>query len=188
MQLAGYARCSTEEQNLDLQRDALRAAGCGPLYEDYGVSGAARKRPALEVALASLKKGDVLVVWKLDRLGRSLSHLIQVIGTLAERGIGFRSLTEAIDTGSATGKLLFHILGALAEFERSLLIERTRAGIAAARKRGQHLGRPSAMTRAQILHARELLDQGKTQMEVASIVGVARSTLNRTLGSRKARA
>ncbi len=111
MQLIGYARCSTEEQTLDLQRDALRAAGCGRLHEDFGVSGASRKRPALEVALASLEKGDVLVVWKLDRLGRSLSHLIQVIGSLAERGIGFRSLTEAIDTSSATGKLLFHIMG-----------------------------------------------------------------------------
>lgn len=140
---------------------------------------ATRSRPGARQS----QKGDVLVVWKLDRLGRSMSHLVQLIATLGEREIGFRSLTEAIDTTSAHGKLLFHIMGALAEFERSLLIERTRAGIAAAKKRGEHVGRPKAMTGAQIKHARQLLGEGKTPADVAAIFRVARSTLYRTLTS-----
>lgn len=188
MKLTGYARVSSDEQTLDLQRDALVAAGCTHVHEDSGVSGASHQRPGLDQALASLKKGDVLVVWKLDRLGRSMPHLVQLIADLGRREVGFRSLTEAIDTTSAHGKLLFHIMGALAEFERSLLIERTRAGITAAKKRGKHVGRPLAMTGAQITHARELLGQDKTPAEVAAIVGVARSTLYRTLRSRTARA
>lgn len=186
MPLIGYARVSTDEQILDLQRNELQAAGCVRLYEDFGVSGAARERPGLTAALADLKPGDVLTVWKLDRLGRSLSNLIQVIAQLSQRGVGFRSLTEGINTETPTGKLLFHIMGALAEFERDLLIERTRAGIAAAKKRGQHVGRPRAMTTAQVNHARKLLEEGETQNEVAAIVGVARSTLNRTLGRSRA--
>jgi DNA invertase Pin-like site-specific DNA recombinase len=157
------------------------------VHEDFGVSGAAAQRPGLDVALASLKKGDVLAVWKLDRLGRSMPHLVQLIAELGRRDVGFRSLTEAIDTTSAHGTLLFHIMGALAEFERSLLIERTRAGIAAAKNRGQHVGRPRAMTGAQVAHARELLSQDKSPAEVAAIVRVARSTLYRTLGPRAAR-
>ncbi len=185
MQLIGYARVSTEEQTLDLQRDALVAAGCAPVHADTGVSGAARKRPGLDLALSDLKPGDVLVVWKLDRLGRSLSHLIQLIQELGDRGIGFRSLTENIDTTTTTGTLLFHIMGALAQFERSLLAERTRAGMTAAKKRGDHVGRPQAMTGAQIVHARQLLEDGKTWKEVAQIVRVARSTLYRTLGKTK---
>lgn len=182
-QLVGYARVSTDDQTLDLQRDALVAAGCGLVHEDQGVSGTAHVRPGLDRALASLKTGDVLVVWKLDRLGRSMGHLVQLISDLGKRDVGFRSLTEAIDTTSAQGKLLFHIMGALAEFERSLLIERTRAGVAAAKKRGQHVGRPRALTGTQIAHARELLSQDKRPAEVAAILGVARSTLYRTLGS-----
>lgn len=187
MNLVGYARVSTDEQTLDLQRDALQAAGVARQHADEGVSGASRRRPGLDAALADLKSGDVLVVWKLDRLGRSLGHLIQLIAELGGRGVGFRSLTENIDTTTPQGKLLFHIMGALAEFERSLLIERTRAGIAAARRRGQHVGRPQAMTGAQIVHARELLDQGKSQKEVSAIVRVARSTLNRTLAKSRVR-
>lgn len=187
MKLTGYARVSTDEQTLDLQRDALVAAGCTHVHEDLAVSGASHQRPGLDEALASLKKGHVLVVWKLDRLGRSMPHLVQLLADLGRRDIGFRSLTEAIDTTSAHGKLLFHIMGALAEFERSLLIERTRAGITAARKRGQHVGRPRAMTGAQITHARALLDEGKSPADVAAIVRVARSTLYRTLGPRAAR-
>lgn len=185
MNLIGYARVSTDEQTLDLQRHALEAAGCGSLHADSGVSGAARKRPGLDQALSDLKRGDVLVVWKLDRLGRSLSHLIQIIQDLGARGVGFRSLTESIDTTTPTGTLLFHIMGALAEFERGLLAERTRAGMAAAKRRGDHIGRPQAMTGAQIRHARQLIEEGKPWKEVAQIVRVARSTLYRTLGSRK---
>jgi DNA invertase Pin-like site-specific DNA recombinase len=183
MNLVGYARVSTDEQTLDLQRHALEAAGCGSLHTDSGVSGAARKRPGLDQALNDLKRGDALVVWKLDRLGRSLSHLIQIIQDLGERGIGFRSLTENIDTTTPTGTLLFHIMGALAEFERGLLAERTRAGMAAAKRRGDAIGRPRAMTGAQITHARQLIQDGKSWKEVAQIVRVARSTLYRTLGS-----
>lgn len=185
MNLIGYARVSSDEQTLHLQHDALQAAGVARLHADEGVSGASSRRPGLDAALADLKTGDVLVVWKLDRLGRSLGHLIQLIAELGKRGVGFRSLTEGIDTTSPAGTLLFHIMGALAEFERSLLIERTRAGIAAAKKRGQHVGRPRSMTGAQITHARELLAEGKSQEQVAAIVRVARSTLNRTLGKRQ---
>jgi DNA invertase Pin-like site-specific DNA recombinase len=186
MNLIGYARVSSDEQTLHLQQDALQAAGVARLHADEGVSGASSRRPGLDVALADLKSGDVLVVWKLDRLGRSLAHLIQLIAELGKRGVGFRSLTEGIDTTSPAGTLLFHIMGALAEFERSLLIERTRAGIVAARKRGQPIGRPKSMDGAQITHARQLLEQGKTQNEVASLMRVARSTLNRTLDRSKA--
>ncbi len=125
----GYARVSSGEQNLDLQRDALTAVGCGMIYEDEGVSGAARRRPGLDQALATLKQGDTLVTWRLDRLGRSLPHLIELVAALQDRGCWFVSLNEAIDTGSAGGKLVFHIMGALAEFERALIVERTRAGM-----------------------------------------------------------
>lgn len=187
MKFIGYARVSSQEQTLDLQRDALASVPCAHVYEDFAVPGPSSKRPGLDEALASLKKGDVLVVWKLDRLGRSMSHLVLLIDELGKRGVGFRSLTEAIDTTSAHGKLLFHIMGGLAEFERSLLIERTRAGITAAKKRGRHVGRPKAMTGAQIKHARQLLDEGNSPAHVAAIVRVARSTLYRTLGSRAAR-
>lgn len=186
MNLIGYAWVSSDEETLSLQRDALVAAGCGHVHEDSGVSGSAPKRPGLDQALVGLKKGDVLVVWKLDRLGRSMPHLVQFLSDLGRRGAGFRSLTEAIDTTSDHGAL-FQIVGALSEFERSLRIERTRAGIAAARKRGQHVGRPPAMTGAQITHARQLLDAGRSPAEVAAVVRVARSTLYRTLGSRAAR-
>ena len=117
----GYARVLTEEQNLDLQRRSLRAGGCECVFEDCGASGAARSRPQLDKTLASLKRGDILVVWELDRLGRSLSHLIEVVQALGERGVGFLSMSEAIDTTTAGGRLVFHMMGALAEFERSLI-------------------------------------------------------------------
>lgn len=183
--LVGYVRVSSEEQTtLDLQRDALLAAGVTRLHTDEGESGAARRRPGLDAVLADLVRGDVLVVWKLDRLGRSLSHLIQVIASLADRGVGFRSLTEAIDTTTPQGKPLFHVMGALAEFERSLIIERTRAGMAAAKKRGVNVGRPFALSAAQENHALELLEQGKTWAEVARIFRVGRATLYRRLRQR----
>ena len=133
--LYGYARVSTSDQKAQLQLDALQAAGCQQVFVDERISGSAATRPALSKAFAALKAGDVLVVWRLDRLGRSLSHLIQLTGPLGEQGIGFRSLTEAIDTTSSSGRLLFHIMGALAAFERNLIVERTQAGLAAAKKR-----------------------------------------------------
>src|SRR5215210_2296512 len=140
----GYARISTGEQTLDLQLDALKAAGCGTVYQETA-SGAKADRPVLDDVLSYLRPGDTLVVWRLDRLGRSLQHLIEVVAALAERGIGFKSLTEQIDTTTPGGKLIFHVFGALAEFERDLIRERTHAGLAAARARGRLGGRPKAL-------------------------------------------
>lgn len=178
--LIGYARVSTEDQNLDLQRQALTAAGCEHIFEDQ-VSGAVAERPGLSQALKTVGAGDVLVVWKLDRLGRSLSHLIAVIQDLGDRGAGFRSLSENIDTTTAGGRLVFHMMGALAEFERALIGERTRAGIAAAKTRGVHVGRRKALTPAQISHARMLIERGESPSVVARTLNVGRSTLYRAL-------
>lgn len=178
----GYARVSTEEQNLDLQRQALEAAGCDKSYEDRGVSGAVVKRPALDRALASMREGDVLVVWKLDRLGRSLPHLIEVITDLREAGVGFCSLQEQIDTTSAGGRFYLHILAALAEFERELISERTRAGMEAARRRGVHLGRPPKLTPDQVAQARALITAKEMKRgEIAGMLGVSPKTLWRAL-------
>jgi DNA invertase Pin-like site-specific DNA recombinase len=176
----GYARVSTDNQNLDLQLNALRAAGCEELFEDT-LSGATETRSGLDAALAELSDSDVLVVWKLDRLGRSLSHLIEVINQLGERGVGFRSLSENIDTTTAGGRLVFHVMGAMAEFERNLIAERTRAGLDAAKARGARLGRPVALSLSQIEHARLLLGQGESASSVARSMGVGRSTLYRRL-------
>lgn len=184
----GYARVSTEEQNLDLQRQALEAAGCGKILEDHGLSGAAHSRPALNRALAALEAGDVLVVWKLDRLGRSLPHLIEVITGLRESGVGFCSLQEQIDTTSAGGRFYLHILAALAEFERELISERTRAGMNAARRRGVHLGRPPKLRPDQIEQARALIEAKEMkQGEVAAMLGVSPKTLWRALNRRETR-
>jgi DNA invertase Pin-like site-specific DNA recombinase len=177
----GYARVSTDDQNPALQIDALKAAGCEKVFKDAGLSGVAIKRPQLQRCLKSLETGDVLVVWRLDRLGRSLSHLIQTTSDLAERGIGFRSLSEAIDTTSAQGKLLLHVLGALAEFERSLIIERTRAGVQAAKKRGVKLGRKPSLSEQQIARARKMVEDGEPVPEVADLLGVNRATIYRAL-------
>lgn len=138
----GYARVSTQDQTLALQHDALRAAGCEVLFEDHGISGAAKERPGLAAAIEALRSGDTLVVWRLDRLGRSLRHLIETLTALSDEGIGFYSIQDAIDTTTAGGRLVFHIMGALAEFERDLISERTKAGMAAAKARGVHVGRP----------------------------------------------
>jgi len=138
----GYARVSTDEQNPALQFDALAAAGCQKIFTEQA-SGALTSRPALNQALQFLEEGDTLVVWRLDRLGRSLSHLINLTMSLERRGITFQSLSEAIDSRTACGRLLFHIMGALAEFERALISERTKAGLIAAKARGAILGRPS---------------------------------------------
>jgi DNA invertase Pin-like site-specific DNA recombinase len=178
----GYARVSTGEQTLNLQRDALRQAGCGRLFEETA-SGATADRPVLAEALAYLRPGDVLVVWRLDRLGRSLQHLITVVADLAQRGIGFKSLTEQIDTTTSGGKLVFHVFGALAEFERELIRERTHAGLAAARARGRIGGRPKKLAEPQQRAvARALYASG--QSDVATIcrtLGISRATLYRAL-------
>ncbi len=178
----GYARVSTEEQNLDLQHDKLYAAGCDRIFDDRGVSGAVADRPGLTAALDHIGKGDVLVVWKLDRLGRSLSFLISLIEELRERGADFHSLSDGIDTTTAGGQLVFHIMGALAEFERALIVERTKAGMEAAKQRGKHLGRPRMLTQRQIDHARRLIEkEEETTSSMAAIYGCSRSTLWRAL-------
>lgn len=181
MKRIGYARVSTHDQKLDLQRDALRAAGCSTIFEDQ-TSGTRTKRTGLEQALDQLGAGVVLVVWRLDRLGRSLSHLVEVLKLIESKGAGFVSLTEAIDTTSAGGRLVFHMMGALAEFERSLIVERTQAGLEAAKSRGVQLGRRKKLTGKQVEHARALLSSGESGHNVAQSLGVGRATLYRALG------
>jgi DNA invertase Pin-like site-specific DNA recombinase len=178
----GYARVSTGEQTLDLQLDALRAAGCGKVYTETA-SGAKADRPVLDEVLSYVRKGDTLVVWRLDRLGRSLKHLIEVVAALAEQGIGFKSLTEQIDTTTPGGKLIFHVFGALAEFERDLVRERTHAGLAAARARGRLGGRPKKLTNAkQVELARTLYNGGHVDIDtICATLGVSRATLYRSL-------
>lgn len=179
--LIGYARVSTQDQNPELQVDALRRAGCDRLYVEKA-SGAQRDRPELKAALASVSAGDTIVVWKLDRVARSLSQLIATFDDLDQRGIGLRSLTEAIDTTTSGGKLVFHIFGALAEFERSIIRERTVAGLIAAKARGRLGGRPKALSAADIDVAKVLLRDGTlTVSAVARRLGVTVSTLYRYL-------
>ena len=176
----GYARVSTQDQKLDLQRQALQAAGCDLIFED-NISGTRAKRPGLDKVLAKLAPGVVVVVWRLDRLGRSLSHLVEVLKVIESKGAGFVSLNEAIDTTSASGRLVFHMMAALAEFERSLIVERTQAGLAAAKARGAKLGRRRKLTPKQVAHGRALLDAGETGHAVAQSLGVSRATLYRSL-------
>ncbi len=173
----GYARISTEEQNLALQLDALNVAGCDAIYQDEGLSGVALNRSGLEQALNALRSGDTLTVWKLDRLGRSLSHMIEVIDRLGKNGVGFQSLSESIDTTTAGGRLLFHLMGALAEFERALIAERTKAGMKAAKQRGKHVGRPRTLSPVQVEHARALIEQGSSKRAAAELFGVHHNTL-----------
>ncbi len=177
----GYARISTTDQNLALQIDALKLAGCDVIYKDHGISGVKRDRPGLDKLLVDIKPGDVLVVWKLDRLGRSLSHLIHTLKGLMKRDISFCSLKDAIDTTTAGGRLCFHIMGALAEFERDLISERTKAGMMAAQKRGVHIGRPRKLTSIHLSKAKTLLSQGENIVSIASIFSVHPSTLVRRL-------
>lgn len=178
----GYARVSTDEQNLDLQLHALKEAGCDSVFEDHGVSGAAIERPGLNNALMRARCGDVLVVWKLDRLGRSLPHLVETINGLRESGVGFRSLQEQIDMTCAGGRFYFHMLAALAEFERELISERTKAGMASARRRGKHIGRPRKLTPQQLDHARDMVESGReTRTAMAELFGVDVATLRRAL-------
>ena len=174
--MIGYARVSTEDQKLDLQRQALQTASCERIFED--TAGGAAERPALREALAQLRAGDTLVVWRLDRLGRSLKDLIGHAESLRTQGVGLRSLKEAIDTDSSTGQLVFHIFGALAEFERALIRERTHAGLAAARARGRVGGRRKRLGEEQRRHAVELYrSRQRTVKEICALVGVSRSTL-----------
>jgi DNA invertase Pin-like site-specific DNA recombinase len=179
--LIGYARVSTQDQNPALQLDALKAVACDRIFEEKA-SGAQRDRPELKAALEYMRHDDVLVVWKLDRLARSLGQLIETVESLEQRGIGFRSLTEQIDTTTPTGKLTFHIFGAMAEFERSIIRERTRAGLDAARARGQSGGRPRSLSEKDLAAARALLgDPAITFDEVARRLKVAPATLYRHL-------
>lgn len=179
--LVGYARVSTADQNPDLQLDALKAAGCEKVFVEKA-SGAQRDRPELAAALAYVRPGDGIVVWKLDRLARSMKQLVETVEGLEGRGIGFRSLTEAIDTTTPGGKLVFHIFGALAEFERSIIRERTRAGLDAAAARGRKGGRPSKLTTDDLRAAQALLaDQAITVEEVARRLKVSAATLYRHL-------
>ena len=179
--LLGYARVSTEAQDPALQLDALTAHGCVRIWTDVA-SGKLDRRPELERILDHLREGDTLVVWRLDRLGRSLRHLIDVTIALGERGAMFCSLTEGIDTSTAAGKLTFHLFGALAEFERELLRERTMAGLEAARARGRTGGRKSVMTPEKLEIARQMYDSKEHTVErIASTVGVSRKTIYRHL-------
>ena len=181
----GYARISTVDQNPQLQLDELAAAGCFRTFVDQA-SGALDERRELANVLDHLRPGDTLVVWRLDRLGRSLRHLIDLMAELERRGVGLRSLHESIDTTTAGGKLVFHIFGAMAEFERDLLRERTMAGLAAARARGRKGGRPRVMDAKKVARARDLYAEGSlTVAEIAAGLKVSRSSIYRYLGTSK---
>ena len=179
--IIGYARVSTEDQNLDLQLDALKEAGCKKILQDKN-SGVKKDRDGLLRVLDIVRPGDTLVVWKLDRLGRSLQHLISVVDELKEKDVYFKSLKENLDTSSSTGKLIFHIFGALAEFERDIIRERTMAGLAAARARGRVGGRPKIMDAGKVKLARTLMaDNSRCVREICEILGVSKATLYRYL-------
>ncbi len=172
----GYARVSTTDQNLQLQTDALQVAGCDRVFTDM-VSGARGERPGLMAALEACRPGDTLVVWKLDRLGRSLSHLVETVRDLGAQGVGFTSLQEQLDTTTAGGKLVFHIFAALAEFERDLIRERTNAGLTAARARGRQGGRPKGVDQKKQQAALALKHEGRHSVrEICEIVGISRNT------------
>jgi len=178
MALIGYARVSTTDQTTDLQEDALVAAGCERIFGDE-ISGSVTARPGLDQALDYVRAGDTLVVWKLDRLGRSLQHLIETVTALHARSVGFRSVTENIDTSTNGGKLVFHIFGALAEFERGLIRERVNSGLAAARKRGRVGGRPTVVTDSKATAIKGLVAQGLTSHEICQSLGISRATFFR---------
>ena len=181
-QRIGYARVSTDDQHLDLQRDALTKAGCGVTYEEKN-SGKTADRPELEQCLKALRAGDTLVVWRLDRLGRSLPDLVQIVAKLEQCGVGFESLTEKIETDSAAGRLVFHVFAALSEFERNLVRERTKAGLAAARARGRAGGRKPKLEEQQVREIEVLLRDPDIQVaDVARRYGVSRTTLYKHVG------
>ncbi|MEO1041472.1 MAG: recombinase family protein [Pseudomonadota bacterium] len=175
----GYARVSTEDQSLDLQIRALKEAGCKRIFTDHGISAVAAKRPGLIEALAHIREGDVLITWRLDRLARSLHDLMDISMTLHLKEAGLLSLRENIDTASASGRLVLHLFGAVAEFERNLIIERTKAGLAAAKARGSPVGRPRKLNDEKISEALLMLARGASLSEVARIYKVSLSTLYR---------
>jgi DNA invertase Pin-like site-specific DNA recombinase len=186
--LIGYARVSTQDQTLNLQQDALTKAGCNKIFTDTA-SGAKTERKGLEEALSYVRKGDTLVVWRLDRLGRSLPHLIATMTDLEERGIGFKSLTENIDTTTSGGKLIFHIFGALAEFERNLIRERTQAGLLAARARGRKGGRPKALRDRRLSMAQALYNNKQNSIaEICQTLKISKATLYRSIKTGERRA
>jgi DNA invertase Pin-like site-specific DNA recombinase len=177
--LVGYGRVSTDEQNLDLQLDALKSAGCGRVFQDQ-CSGSIDNRAGLSELLKFVREGDVLVVWKLDRLGRSLKHLIRTVDELQGRGVGFKSLQETIDTTTSGGKLIFHVFAALAEFERDLIKERTKAGLVSARARGRIGGRPKAMDQTKVRLAQAMMKDPHASVEaICQTLQVSKSTLYR---------
>ncbi|WP_394550298.1 recombinase family protein [Pantoea sp. SGAir0183] len=178
--LIGYVRVSTNDQNTDLQRNALQSANCEQIFEDK-ISGKTSERPGLKRALRTLKEGDTLVVWKLDRLGRSMRHLVMLTEELRERGVNFRSLTDSIDTSTPMGRFFFHVMGALAEMERELIVERTRAGLTAAREKGRIGGRRRIMTPDVVERAKRMLTNGATRYQVALVLDISVKTLYRYL-------
>ena len=179
--LIGYVRVSTSDQNLDLQLDALKQVGCDRIYKDIA-SGAKADRVGLAEVLKYIRSGDTLVVWRLDRLGRSLRHLIDTINQINDQGSYFRSIQESIDTSTSGGKLIFHIFGALAEFERDIIRDRTNAGIAAARKRGRIGGRPAIMDKKKVALAKSLFkDKSNSIASICEILNVSKTTLYRCL-------
>jgi DNA invertase Pin-like site-specific DNA recombinase len=179
--LIGYARVSTHDQNLDLQKDALQKAGCKKIFVDE-ISGAKVARPGLQQAMDQLREGDVLVVWRLDRLGRSLRNLLDLVAQLEEKKVGFRSLQESMDTSSSGGKLIFHVFGALAEFERNLIRDRTNAGLAAARARGRKGGRPKKLDDHQRELVARLYNEGSSIRDILKTVKISKTTLYSYVG------
>ncbi len=184
MALIGYARVSTADQEMALQLDALRSAGCSRIFEDRA-SGSRDARPGLDAALSYLRAGDVLAVWRLDRLGRNIKHLIEVVGRLEGSGIGFRSLSESLDTTTPNGRLTFHLFSALAQFERDLIQERTRAGLAAAAARGRKCGRKQVVTAERLRQAREHIARGLSVRESAGRIKVSKTVLYAALRAAK---
>jgi len=177
----GYARVSTDDQSPALQLTALKRAGCKTIFKDEGLSGATTKRPDLTRCLKALEPGDTLTVWNLDRLGRSLRDLITMLDDLRARGVKFRSLTEAIDTETPTGRAMWQMIGVLAELEKSLISERTRAGVKDAQRRGVKFGRKPKLTAKQTVHARKLIGQNERPADVAALLNVSRATLYRAM-------
>jgi DNA invertase Pin-like site-specific DNA recombinase len=180
--LIGYARVSTADQTTRPQLDALKAAGCAKVFEDV-LSGSVDDRDGLQMCLDALRAGDTLVVPRLDRLGRSMPHLVSTVHALAARGVGFRSLAESIDTTSATGRLVLHLFAALADFERGLTVERTKASLTAKRERGERLGRPRVLKSVQVREARQMIDRGESITHVAHVLRCGRATLYRLLAT-----
>ena len=181
----GYARVSTIDQSLDLQNDGLKKAGCEKIFTDHGVSGAKTERPGLDKALGQIRKGDTLVIWKLDRLGRSLSHLLSIIEDLKQKGVDFASVQDGFDTSTASGKMVFSVIGAMAEYERNLTRERTKAGLASARARGRKGGRPKQLDEGQVKVAISLADAGELSIkDICTQVGCSRSTYYRQVAPR----